>query len=146
MKVYFAGSIRGERPDKDWFKRLISHISKRGEVLTEHSFSYTYEEEIKFEDSQIYETDMGWLREADTLIAEVTAPSLGVGYEIAKAEDMDKPILLLYRMHEGRKPSAMLNGNNGLLMVKFISEGEALEAVDKFLERIQADTLSHQEG
>jgi hypothetical protein len=146
MKVYFAGSIRGVKPDKDWFKRLITRISKRGKVLTEHSFSYSYEEEIKFDDSGIYEKDMGWLREADVLIAEVSAPSLGVGYEIAKAEDMGKPILLLYRVREGRKPSAMLNGNNGLLMVKYGSESEALEAVDKFLERIQADTLSRQEG
>lgn len=142
MKVYFAGSIRGEKPDKDWFKRLIGHISRRGEVLTEHSFSYTFEEEIKLDDSKIYDTDMGWLREADALIAEVSAPSLGVGYEIAKVEDMGKPILLLYRVREGVRPSAMLNGNEGLLMVKFRSDGEALEAVDKFLERIQADTLS----
>jgi hypothetical protein len=146
MKVYFAGSIRGERPDKDWFKRLIAHISERGKVLTEHSFSYTYEEEIKFDDSEIYETDMGWLREADALIAEVSAPSLGVGYEIAKVEDMGKPILLLYRVREGVRPSAMLNGNKGLLMVKFRSDGEALEAVDKFLERVQADTLSRLGG
>ena len=146
MKIYFAGSIRGEKPDKDWFKRLINIISKRGKVLTEHSFSYTYEEEIKFADSQIYETDMGWLREADALIAEVTAPSLGVGYEIAKAEDMGKPILLLFKVRDGRKPSAMLNGNNGLLMVKFRSEGEALKAVDNFLERVKAEALSSQEA
>lgn len=146
MKIYFAGSIRGEKPDKDWFKRLITHISKHGKVLTEQPFSYTYEEEIKFEDSQIYETDMGWLREADALIAEVSAPSLGVGYEIAKAEDMGKPILLLYKVREGRKPSAMLNGNNGLPMIKYKLGDEALEAVDQFLERVQADMLSRQEG
>jgi hypothetical protein len=28
----------------------------------------------------IYERDMGWLRECDAVVAEVTQPSLGVGY------------------------------------------------------------------
>jgi len=138
MKVYFAGSIRGGEPDRDWFHRLIRHVSGHGKVLTEHSFGYSYEEEIGFDDTWIYERDMDWLREADALVAEVSAPSLGVGYEIAKAEEWGKPILLLYREEPSRKPSAMLNGNKNLELVVFTEEEEALNAVDRFLSPLRA--------
>jgi hypothetical protein len=40
---------------------------------------------------------MSWLKEADVIVAEVSTPSLGVGYEIGKAEDMGKRILCLYK-------------------------------------------------
>ena len=138
MKIYFAGSIRGSKPNKDWFHRLIQHISAKGRVLTKHSFGYSYEEEISFDDTWIYERDMDWLKEADALVAEVSAPSFGVGYEIAKAEEWNKPILLLYREEPGRKPSAMLNGNENLNLVMFTREDDALDAVDRFLAPLRA--------
>ncbi|MGW8179747.1 MAG: nucleoside 2-deoxyribosyltransferase, partial [bacterium] len=97
MKIYFAGSIRGGEPDREWFQQLITYIKQYGQVMTEHSFDFSYEDEIKKDDEWIYNTDMGWLRESDAIIAEVTAPSLGVGYEIAKAEEWGIPALLLYR-------------------------------------------------
>ena len=37
------------------------------------------------------------------LVAEVTQPSLGVGYEIGRAVDMDKRILCLYRPQPGKR-------------------------------------------
>ncbi len=40
---------------------------------------------------------MEWLISADVIIAEVTTPSLGVGYEIGRAAALHKPILCLYR-------------------------------------------------
>jgi len=136
VNIYFAGSIRGEAPDRAWFQALIGRIGRHGRVLTEHSFGYSPEDEAQFDDNWIYKTDMGWLRQADALVAEVTAPSFGVGYEIAKAEEWGKPVLLLYRLREGRKPSAMLHGNKGLEMVKFTDEAEALDAVDRFLAQL----------
>ncbi len=133
MKVYFSGSIRGGEPDRVWFQTLIRYISRHGKVLTENSFGYSFEEEASFDDAWIYERDVEWLREADAVVAEVSAPSLGVGYEIAKAEEWGKPLLLLYREQPGRKPSAMLNGNKALEMLVFTEEEDALKAVEGFL-------------
>lgn len=141
MRVYFAGSIRGEAPDRDWFQELINYISKTEKVLTEHSFDFSYEAEIKKDDAQIWETDMEWLQSADALIAEVTAPSLGVGYEIGKAEEWGKPVLLLWKKTDGRKPSAMLNGSSFLKLVEYEEKQEALRAIDAFLEMIRAQYL-----
>ncbi len=139
MKVYFAGSIRGGEPDREWFQQLIGYIKQYGRVMTEHSFDFSYEDEIKKDDEWIYNTDMGWLRESDAIIAEVTAPSLGVGYEIAKAEEWGIPALLLYRDTPARKPSAMLNGNKNLPMIVYNEKREVLEAIDAFLKELPRD-------
>jgi hypothetical protein len=101
MKTYFAGSIRGEKGNTEWFHVLINHIANYGKVLTEQSFGLPYEAEMKLDDQSTFETDIAWMREADALVAEITAPSLGVEYEIAKAEEWGKPILLLYRNRLG---------------------------------------------
>ena len=36
MRIYFAGSIRGGRDEKDNYLKLINHLATFGEVLTEH--------------------------------------------------------------------------------------------------------------
>jgi len=136
MKIYFAGSIRGGEPDRAWFQQLITYIKQYGRVMTEHSFDFSYEDEIKKDDEWIYKTDMGWLRESDALIAEVTSPSLGVGYEIAKAEEWGKPVLLLYRDTPARKPSAMLNGNKNLPMIFYNDKQDVLDAIDSFIKAL----------
>ncbi len=139
MKIYFAGSIRGGEPDREWFQQLITHIKQYGQVMTEHSFDFSYEDEISKDDIWIYNTDMGWLRESDAIIAEVTAPSLGVGYEIAKAEEWGIPALLLYRDTPARKPSAMLNGNKNLQMIFYNEKREVLDAIDAFIKELRRD-------
>ena len=62
---------------------------------------------------------------------------LGVGYEIAKAEEWGKPILLLYKERPERKPSAMLNGNKNLKMVKYNDDQEALKEIDNFMKFLE---------
>jgi hypothetical protein len=132
MNIYFSGSIRGAEPRKSWFQTLIKHLGKHGKVLTENSFDFSYEEEIKFDDRWIWDRDIMWLNEADVLVAEVTSPSLGVGYEIGKAEDLDKPILCLYLCNE-KKLSAMIGGSKYLKVVKYKEDHQAMQAIDDFL-------------
>ena len=137
MEIYFAGSIRGAEADKPRFKRFIEHLKKHGRVLTEHSFDYDNTQEIQLDDYGIYELDTGWLKDADALVAEVSSPSLGVGYEIGKVEAMGKPILCLYRRQEGRRLSAMISGNRKLKIVEYDSEKEALNAMDDFINALK---------
>ena len=141
MRVYFAGSIRGEAPDRDWFQELIRYISKTDKVLTEHSFDFSYEDEIKKDDREIWKTDINWLQSADAVIGEITAPSLGVGYEIGKAEEWGKPILLLYRETPGKKTSAMLNGSRFNELITYNEKNEAYQAIDVFLAKVRAEYL-----
>ena len=114
MKVYFAASIRGGRKDQNKYHELIRFLSSKVEVLTEHVGDTGIEEigEQDLSDKEIYQRDLEWLESADAVIAEVTNPSLGVGYELGMAEKLGKPMLCLYEdSSKKRKLSAMVSGN-----------------------------------
>ena len=98
---------------------------------------FNYAEEIRQDDHEIYELDKGWLKDADTLVAEVSSPSLGVGYEIGRVEAMGKPILCLYRRQEGRRLSAIIGGNRKPMIVEYDREEEALSAMDDFINALK---------
>ena len=79
---------------------------------------------------------MLWLEEADVLVAEVSTPALGVGYEISKAEDMGKKILCLYREQQNKKLSAMINGSQKIKIAKYKIFKEAISHIDNFFKNI----------
>jgi nucleoside 2-deoxyribosyltransferase len=132
MKIYFAASIRGGRDDDDLYRALIVELARFGTVLTEH-IAHPNDVERGMTDREIYERDMGWLREADVMVAEVTTPSLGVGYELASAQQLDKRILCLFRTSSGRSLSAMISGAEELKVVEYENLEEATTAIETFL-------------
>jgi len=135
MKIYFAGSIRGGRNDVSLYKQIIDYISNYGEVLTEHvgdaSLSKLGEKGNK--DKYIYDRDLQWLESADVVIAEVTTPSLGVGYELGIADKLNKPVLCLFREKHGKKLSAMLTGNDSFKCRFYNNFKEIQSIIDDFL-------------
>jgi nucleoside 2-deoxyribosyltransferase len=76
---------------------------------------------------------MAWLAGADLIVAEVSTPSLGVGYELGRAEALGKPILCLYREQDGRRLSAMLSGNPNMAVVRYQTAEEAQTCIRSFL-------------
>ena len=137
MKIYFAGSIRGGREDWAVYQELIENLGRFGQVLTEHVGDPDlpdYGENV-LPDEEIFQRDMAWLQEADSIVAEVTTPSLGVGFEIGRAELLGKPVLCLYRQKEGRRLSAMIAGNPKLQVRVYESMEEAVALVEEFLDR-----------
>ncbi len=141
MKIYFAGSIRGGREHKEVYSELIGHIKKYGAVLSEHvgSKDLTESGEKNIIDSDIYRRDMRWISESDAVIADISHPSHGVGYEIRQAEMLGKKILLLFRDNEGRKASAMLTGNDITVLKTFNNIEEAFMHIDNFFRQIAKD-------
>ena len=59
-KIYFAGSIRGGRDDKELYSEIIHLLSSYGKVLTEHVDDHGLSEigEDGLTSHQIYERDM----------------------------------------------------------------------------------------
>ena len=133
-KIYFAGSIRGGRDDAELYKEIIAHIKETDIVLTEHigDLSLSLLENGRDKDALIYEQDTNWLNECDAVIAECTSPSLGVGYELAYAEKLNKPCFLLYRKSKCEL-SAMLTGNPYYKIYPYETKAEAFEIVDGIL-------------
>jgi len=138
MKIYFAGSIRGGREDKELYLEIIKHLQKYGNVLTEHigNKDLTKLGEDGLIDKWIYDRDMNWLKEADIVIAEVTSPSLGVGYEIATAERLNKRILCLYRPQPQKRLSAMIAGCGNFTVTEYTDLENAKSVLAAFFSKI----------
>ena len=138
MKIYFAGSIRGGRENQNFYFKIIEYIGTKAEVLTEHVGlgSISNVGEKKLSDIEIFKRDVDWLKSAHGIIAEVTTPSLGVGYELGIAENMKKPVLCLFRDTGEKRLSAMLNGNENFLCKNYFSLDEAKNYIDAFLDNL----------
>ncbi len=133
MNIYFAGAIRGGREDVVLYFEIIELLGEYGEILTEHigNAELTGLGEID-DDGKIHDRDLAWLKRADYLVAEVTTPSLGVGYEIGKATEWGKPVLCLYRPGENRKLSAMIAGCQGVVVREYGNVEELRDVFDGF--------------
>jgi len=134
MKIYFAGSIRAGREDRELYADLIQHLMQYGDVLTEHvgSKDIKLNGEDGLTDEQIFNRDIGWVKESDVIVAEVTTPSLGVGLELGKADEWGKPVLCLYRKQDGKRLSAMVAGDKKLTVRVYSSPQEAKRIIDLF--------------
>lgn len=126
-KIYFCGSIRGGLQDTELYIRLIDILKAYGTVLTEHIWPKVLAGGKERADKVVHDQDVEWLTSADYIVAEVTQPSLGVGYEIGGAVAMGKKILCLFRPQPDKKLSAMIAGaDNGTdFVVKEYSEPDA---------------------
>ncbi|CAF0965571.1 unnamed protein product [Adineta ricciae] len=133
MNIYFCGSIRGGRQDVAIYQQIVTCLKTYGRVLTEHvAFPELELLEKNLNDAEILERDMQWLSQAHIVVAEVTQPSLGVGFEIARAITLNKPVLCLFRPSSGHRLSALIRGsaNNRSF---FVGNYEQREDIEKFI-------------
>ena len=138
MKIYFAGAIRGGRNDAKIYEKIITYLGNIGRVLTEHVGDQDLGNmgEKGGIDMAIHKRDIKWLQSADAVVAEVTTPSLGVGYELGIAEKLKKPVLCLYRTSKTKYISAMVKGNNKLECHEYQNLTEALSCIDAFFQEL----------
>lgn len=136
MQIYFAGSIRGGRDDQNLYAAIIEQLRRYGKVVTEHVGDANVNlGGENASDCDIHDRDLNWLRDSDVLVAEVTAPSLGVGYEIGRAVEWGTPIVCLYRPAKDRKLSAMIGGCKALAVHEYSSVGELSAIFDRELKK-----------
>ncbi|MBU5678429.1 MAG: nucleoside 2-deoxyribosyltransferase [Candidatus Aenigmatarchaeota archaeon] len=140
MRIYFAGAIRGGREYQEIYRKIISHLKIYGNVLTEHVSDKNITDlgEYSIPDNEIYERDMKLLEEADLLVAEVSLPSLGVGYEIGIAEGMNKKIICLYDKNSEKRLSAMIAGNPKIKLIVYENLDELKRKIDEILEKMNS--------
>ncbi len=137
MDIYFAGSIRGGRDDKENYKRIIEQLKQHGTVLTEHigSESLTSDGQTEFSEQKIYQQDTDWIRQSDIVIAETTQASLGVGYELGFAEALGKRVVCLFNTESGKSLSAMVRGNDYMEVIDY----QNIDQIPGILENIFKD-------
>ena len=138
MKIYFSGSIRGGRNDADLYQDIISNLKNYGKILTEHvgDSNLSSGGESKINNKKIHDRDLELLSECDVVVAEITNPSLGVGYEIAKAIEYRKLVYCFYRIIDNKKISAMILGSDKVECFQY----DNLSQLKKILESLLSVT------
>ena len=110
--IYFCGSKMGGRQDEVLYNILFKKLDRYGDVIQ----PFDPEKGINQIGSRrehrlsMHDRDVALLTMCDVMVAEVTHPSLGVGYEIGRAVELGKPVLCLYRPLPRKKLSGMLRG------------------------------------
>lgn len=138
MKIYFAGSITGGRDDTETYAAIIESLRQYGSILTEHVGDKNLGSagETQITPKEIFERDVAWLDSADAVVADVTTTSLGVGYELGRAEANDKPILCLFRADSGKKLSAMIAGNEKNVVAMYSNHDDIEAALKNFFAKL----------
>lgn len=135
MKIYFSCSITGGRAEESAYQAIVHFLEEIGhEVPTAHLSSPSVMDLEKVVDPvDIYERDMAWLKECDAVVAEVSSPSHGVGYEIAYALSLRKPVLCCYQ--RGKTVSKIITGNTspGLVHACYEDDGSLKTTLGNFL-------------
>ena len=138
MNIYFACSITGGRQDESRYQAIVSHLLEQGHQIPTAGLAgpdVTAMEGVIYP-FEVYERDTRWIRECEVLIAEVSTPSHGVGYEIGYALYHDKPVFCLYL--EGTPVSKMITGNRDpyLSIFGYVDIEEAISFLDAQLDQI----------
>jgi len=140
MNIYFSCSITGGRRDQPEYAAIVRHLLDGGHHVPTSGLSdeAVLGEEAVIEPRQVYARDVRWVEECDVLVAEVSTPSHGVGYEIALGLMLGKPVLCCYK--HGARVSKMLTGNThaGMTLAEYHAAPDLLSQIDAFLARCSA--------
>ncbi|MBN1537218.1 MAG: nucleoside 2-deoxyribosyltransferase [Anaerolineales bacterium] len=138
MNIYFACPVISERGDETVYQSIVDTLIADGHQVPTAIIAkpevVTLEKQAN--PQEIFTASIRRIEKCDVLIAEVSKPSLGVGYEIAYALNLNKPVLCFY--HYEASISKMLTGNtNPQIMVYLYQEIQELIGVMRaFLSRV----------
>jgi hypothetical protein len=142
LTIYFGGAISGGRADVGHYRRIVDalladgHRVLAGAVASEDVTAHGE----GLDSGAIFERDLRWIGEADVLVAEVSVPSTGVGYEIAAARyRFGRPVICLYRAGHTKRCSAMVAGDAGVELIEYDEPVEMLVRLRASLAKYTAE-------
>lgn len=129
-RIFLSGSIRGGRQLLETYRFMYDALEEaEAEVLSWHVADPALEEtESKMTEQEIYARDLGLLEKSDALIAEVTVPSTGVGYEICRALVRKIPVLCL-QMPDAAVSAMVLGNPDPLIESRTYPDREVLKEI-----------------
>lgn len=100
MIVYFCASVTGRKKFDQFYRSIVKSLeANKCKVLSKHVFTSTRESllaqtlEERIRDHNKLQKLM---KKADVVVAEVSHPSTSIGYELARALEWEKPVLVLH--------------------------------------------------
>jgi nucleoside 2-deoxyribosyltransferase len=129
MIVYCAGAIKGDTAYQINYVEMIRFVeSMNNTALAELNGKFKFS--IPLSDNQIYTRDIKWIDGSELMIAEISGPSLGVGFEISYALFQKEIPVLALVSSDVKKISAMISGcNSELLTVKRYKNVEDMQNI-----------------
>jgi 2'-deoxynucleoside 5'-phosphate N-hydrolase len=138
VNIYFACSITGGRQDEAIYQLLVKTLHDAGHEVPTASLARSEVTQLEgiVDPADIYARDTAWIRGCDLLLAEISTPSHGVGYEIGYALSQGKPVLCLHRA--SAKISKMILGNphSSLRVHAYHSPHEAVQLLLESLQQL----------
>ena len=136
MIIYCAGPIRGNTTYQENYSEIARIVESLGHTaLSEKSTKFS--SSIPLNDKQVYTRDIKWIDGSKIMIAEISGPSLGVGFEIAYAIFQRKlPVLAIYSS-EDQNISAMIAGCDSPLLTieKYRNEEEMKKIIKVYISK-----------
>lgn len=144
MKIYLACAMLGVRTSAalTLMREVAAMLTGMGHtILTPHVLDDVLDVDRGLSPEEVYRRDTALLEEADALVAEVSYPSLGVGFEIAYALLKGKKVYALCEEERFSRTSALIRGiqhpNFKLLVYRDAEDAKAKLARE--LERLAAE-------
>jgi nucleoside 2-deoxyribosyltransferase len=141
LTIYFAGAISGGRGDVVHYREIVAALEREGYRVLAGAVAAENvgADGERLESQAIFERDMQWIEDADVLVAEVSTPSTGVGYEIATARyRRDIPVICLYRPAYTKRCTAMVGGDRGIELIEYVDAAEMLSRLMASLAKYSA--------
>ncbi len=138
MNIYCAGPIKGDVSYQKYYDEIIAHINSLGlTALSELNKEFSGKKSLTAK--EIFNRDISWLKISDLIIAEVSGPSLGVGFEIAFGlYQLKIPVLALYNK-KVKKVSAMITGCNSKLLtvIGYTNTSDLKNSISTFIKNFE---------
>ncbi len=117
-------------------RKIPDMIEELGfELISRHQTQEDFiRSESRLTERQIHDRDYRWLVDADSVIAEITNPSLGVGAEIADAIHLEIPVLAVYKREYDDQISAYIRGKAGVVCRAYSDHEGLKEVIRAFLQ------------
>ncbi|MFZ1721439.1 MAG: hypothetical protein WAU07_02955 [Microgenomates group bacterium] len=135
MKIHFMAAVDGNKED---YKRIIDSIEQLNhEIITRHYLERSIREIINESpsDSELYARKvLRWIKKADVIVYETTKPDVSVGYELALAVNLMKPVIVLYNEQVGVPPHSLKGVDSEKIQVIGYKADNLSEIIDLSLE------------
>ena len=135
MIVYLTTSTVSLRKNSRHLNLITESISKAGYNIAQDWISaarHRLKNNLKKKPASIANENLELVSKADVIVAEVTYDSFGIGYQVAMAIHLNKPVLLLTK---NSKVDKMLQGlaDNNMVILKNYSEKTLNAIIEDFL-------------
>jgi len=126
IKVFFTASSDVSPKIKQKYKKIIALLEDCGLRVSNLIFSSKKFNRVsgKIDYLKIYKSMIMEINSSDILVAEISNPSVGLGYQISYAFYQRKPVIVLYSEDKNSNPSMVIRGirSRMIFSLKYKSE------------------------